>query len=100
GRHRRSPPFPPRRSSDLEWDAACAYLEGLRPPGETDCGEGRTVRTHSTASCVNMLRGVAGQAECAAVGADYARCAAALDAVDVRSEEHTSELQSRENLVC
>ena len=71
---------------EAEWEAACAHLEGLRPPGETDCGEGRTVRTHSNASCVNMLRGVAGQAECAAVGADYSRCAAALDAVDVCSE--------------
>ncbi|MCA9577053.1 MAG: hypothetical protein R3B40_04050 [Polyangiales bacterium] len=71
---------------ESEWEAACEHLEGLRPPGETDCGEDGMVRTHSMHGCLGMLRGVAGQDECAAVGADYSRCAAALDAVDVCSE--------------
>src|SRR5690606_40737944 len=35
-----------------------------------------------------------------AIGDEPARCGAVADLVRLRSEEHTSELQSRENLVC
>src|SRR5690606_41747269 len=94
------PAFPTRRSSDL---AACCGCATLPPPSG---------RTESTA-----LRGT-DDTRLGAVHAGYARWRKAVLEAGVtlyeykpvaptpragaaaRSEEHTSELQSRENLVC
>src|SRR5690606_39999765 len=91
------PPFPPRRSSDLhpELQPPRRYpteVAGLlvererllqRPRHHLAALEtiGAHVRRTVTGVCLHML-----------IGASPSRC--------YRSEEHTSELQSRENLVC
>src|SRR5690606_41248336 len=92
------PSFPTRRSSDLR----APLVAELGPPGEVDLD---VVALDDREVGVVLRRGVAvperdGEAQEIAPPADRA-----LDVVDsedgrVRSEEHTSELQSRENLVC
>src|SRR5690606_41594936 len=80
GDHRDLHSFPTRRSSDLEAGLAGGRQRGMRGALRQLVGQGG-------------LEGVAGHR----LGKD------ALDAGvagDHRSEEHTSELQSRENLVC
>src|SRR5690606_40743181 len=94
GLRRDLPPFPARRSSDL-WAAgshqravaSAAFLaEEIAPytltsrAGETVVADDDGVRADTTPESLARLRGAF-----AATG---------------RSEEHTSELQSRENLVC
>src|SRR5690606_41472583 len=86
--HRDLPSFPTRRSSDLV-DVHRPAVRGERDPGE-----------------LAPLR-VLGRARVLPVAGQRVHLAAPGDAVDVlgaaavlRSEEHTSELQSRENLVC
>src|SRR5690606_40268273 len=80
--HRDLHSFPTRRSSDLTGTAVANIKEAWRWPGAT-CGRrarekmgGLPVKTHLLAA------------------------AAAVALTVSRSEEHTSELQSRENLVC
>src|SRR5690606_41987075 len=90
------PPFPTRRSSDLGYafqmpDAEIALPEirecrayrqygALTVTGQADCVHGRAVIDHKTTGKVDLERYMGGY--------------------QWRSEEHTSELQSRENLVC
>src|SRR5690606_39501250 len=99
GYHRGLHSFPTRRSSDLatQWD------------DDTDVDEfGNCTIDPGTGACANMPDGVL-QApfECYdyafglcpdPIGAMFALWGAGEPAT--RSEEHTSELQSRENLVC
>src|SRR5690606_39429723 len=94
--HRVLPPFPTRRSSDLE---ACSSCVGSHEAGALaeapSLVEGRPTRNpHAAlAYCERMTP-----------RADVQLVREALeDALPpslARSEEHTSELQSRENLVC
>src|SRR5690606_40552582 len=95
--HRSLPPFPTRRSSDLidpdarvkaamnEINAAQRMRKAAEERGEAE----RILRVKQAQGEAesNVLRGkgIAGQRKAI---------------VDGRSEEHTSELQSRENLVC
>src|SRR5690606_41239608 len=81
--------FPTRRSSDLQLGLDALVLgDAAHPPGDAaehqrdrcDGRDGR--REHPLASTLAQLLAVPGERE--------------LE----RSEEHTSELQSRENLVC
>src|SRR5690606_41432700 len=88
-------PFPTRRSSDLD-EAALrrAVAAHDRGSGTVWAGDNRS-GFHGAATCVRWIRSDADVAE--AIAFFGARC----DRVRVmRSEEHTSELQSRENLVC
>src|SRR5690606_41884527 len=71
--HRDLHSFPTRRSSDLCWSSHSR----LAP-----------IRTHCTASRPIPRRGRTGSGRCTGCLTNW------------RSEEHTSELQSRENLVC
>src|SRR5690606_42024174 len=84
--------FPTRRSSDLESDDADLVLLDLTMPGA------------SGLSGVVALKGLHTSLPIIVVSAhDDAvtiRRALELGAAGFRSEEHTSELQSRENLVC
>src|SRR5690606_41322832 len=83
--HRLLPPFPTRRSSDLNNSApgpAVGFGLSARLSGRCD----RTLRS------APITRFGSGRALCPAVGFERA--------IGSRSEEHTSELQSRENLVC
>src|SRR5690606_42149500 len=79
-------PFPTRRSSDLMRSSCGSYHLRTRPiwPG------------HSEASVSMPSSPVsAAQSSAALPGIRYSR-----STLHERSEEHTSELQSRENLVC
>src|SRR5690606_39803868 len=87
--HRHLPSFPTRRSSDLAWwrrfasrlgpaQALFTLLPGGVPAGGTEVAKSEEARP---APPEPSSEGDHGQGE-------------------VRSEEHTSELQSRENLVC
>src|SRR5690606_42030040 len=80
--------FPPRRSSDLEAGRAAEVRALVVPPPPPD-GPRR----------FDPLPEVVPAPSADAVPADDPT-AAEVDAVRIRSEEHTSELQSRENLVC
>src|SRR5690606_40896919 len=86
--HRALHSFPTRRSSDL-----CTLVGGVRaadspakgrPSGPLPCETGPALRRRAWRDPAPLLRG--------------RRFGLALG--DERSEEHTSELQSRENLVC
>src|SRR5690606_40719799 len=88
------PSFPTRRSSDLviiKSDGEGAYLSG-------DLAYYLDKRERGFDRCLIML----GADHHGYVGRMMAMCAAFGDepGVNLRSEEHTSELQSRENLVC
>src|SRR5690606_41033555 len=78
--------FPPRRSSDLGRDGAGAAAgdagAGLRRPA----GDGHRLR-------LDRARGDGGESR-------GGRLRDEADPSEARSEEHTSELQSRETLVC
>src|SRR5207244_10906856 len=71
-------PFPTRRSSDLRADAARGDADRRPGAGESDLGGRRGRKDHARAR----------------------RHQAAPRAVRGRSEEHTSELQSPDHLVC
>src|SRR5690606_39651374 len=84
-------PFPTRRSSDLGGDGERLVerlqlgVERARPlpvPGHGGLVDGAHLRAHHVR------------------GDEDAAATAGLEAAQERSEEHTSELQSRENLVC
>src|SRR5690606_42065012 len=99
GDHRELHSFPTRRSSDL--------LEGfgfVRGPGggvAVDRGQdaGGLLAAHDADAAVGPGEQEAGRIGPAA-HAVVARAETAADQDGERSEEHTSELQSRENLVC
>src|SRR5690606_40366422 len=85
-----------RRAAGLGAAAVVAGVgDGAGPQGAAGEGVGAALGEAATAAdAVGRALGEAG----AAVGE---KAGAAADAAgDVRSEEHTSELQSRENLVC
>src|SRR5690606_41237460 len=89
------PPFPTRRSSDLT-PPACghtglSYLAAIRPtlsislsPPRRHASTWTTSSAPDSMNCLNTIR--------------FWQCSP--EATPTRSEEHTSELQSRENLVC
>src|SRR5690606_39877929 len=86
--HRYLPPFPTRRSSDLfhriggtAADASSSWSSASGADRLPDC----TSRSARRSRAVRLLP-----------AASSSSCSAS----NVRSEEHTSELQSRENLVC
>src|SRR5690606_41863161 len=91
--HRALPSFPTRRSSDLiDFDGVGAVMKiGVE--------KGRSTRK-------DIKLGICGEHGgdpqsvmfCHKIGLDYVSCSPRR--VPIRSEEHTSELQSRENLVC
>src|SRR5690606_41830943 len=83
--HRGLPSFPTRRSSDLM--AASA-------PTRLDCACRSSFASSASAAKTVPL------ASCAASGRPSRRVATCSLRHWLRSEEHTSELQSRENLVC
>src|SRR5690606_40578976 len=89
--------FPPRRSSDLGRGTKVVSCPTgfIRPCAALLNGEGHTVNSPPTAvvpAHVEVTVRVAGE--------DARLVCILSEAVDTRSEEHTSELQSRENLVC
>src|SRR5690606_41050496 len=84
-RHLRS--FPTRRSSDLDLEIARAEMTAMGGAGED--GDFR-MRVRAPFSGVISERGFV----------PGGRVEAGAPLFTVRSEEHTSELQSRENLVC
>src|SRR5690606_41978413 len=73
--HRYLHSFPTRRSSDLGWPIWLRLWRRPASPSSSSCTAGRGACCSSTS---------------------FPACPGAL----ARSEEHTSELQSRENLVC
>src|SRR5690606_40021863 len=86
--------FPTRRSSDLE---ACAE-HGLEAPRiVTECG--RAMTAHHAVLVANVTE-VEEAPEGRVPPAHDDEPAVIRRLREVRSEEHTSELQSRENLVC
>src|SRR5690606_40348445 len=89
--HLALPSFPTRRSSDLDFDGAL-YLDNtlLAQEGSPSPVSGRNWR--SLGSAVVALNDAGQWAMRAQLDGDTSS--------DIRSEEHTSELQSRENLVC
>src|SRR5690606_41695455 len=88
--------FPTRRSSDLWWNdahtARWVAEDGIRRMQEV-LGDGFT--TSALAPRAYLIAGFANRILGESV------CQAVIDGgAPTRSEEHTSELQSRENLVC
>src|SRR5690606_40913142 len=93
------PPFPTRRSSDLE------QVDEVRDLRLQQLGQGGVallvgVGEHDALDLVTTVPEelVLGAAQADALGAAVPGALGVL--AGVRSEEHTSELQSRENLVC
>src|SRR5690606_41938981 len=78
------PSFPTRRSSDLGTGA---------PPHSRIRTDDRSASAHQ--GCWAMVRNIAGTPNM-----NVMRWRSMSSNADPRSEEHTSELQSRENLVC
>src|SRR5205085_7428151 len=86
GAHRDLPSFPTRRSSDLR--------NTLRVTATRPCTPARAIGTFVAASCVMS-------SDCPLVRAASDASSFMLAApIVMRSEEHTSELQSQSNLVC
>src|SRR5690606_40717683 len=85
------PPFPTRRSSDLDVDAR-QVAHGHRPHGHAELAR-HAVDLFGTGALLHQELGLAG------VELEHPVADEAV-AIAGRSEEHTSELQSRENLVC
>src|SRR5690606_41327718 len=82
GDHRDLHSFPTRRSSDLPWHTCSLRRKAKKAPLRSRC-------------CC-MTRSWSGNLRCCC----WTRKFPLHDRVMQRSEEHTSELQSRENLVC
>src|SRR5690606_41161939 len=93
------PSFPTRRSSDLKVKVGDTLSEGgvvaLIEAADADADAAGDARSGSAAPAPKA-GGDAGGEERAQPEAD----AKTTPAAETRSEEHTSELQSRENLVC
>src|SRR5207249_10126574 len=93
-------PFPTRRSSDLDIHRAIGWTgiprrgENRRLPIETLAEPLHPFLKHLEVQVVRAGRGGCGELHAESLGA------AAEDAAIGRSEEHTSELQSRFDLVC
>src|SRR5690606_40315751 len=88
------PSFPTRRSSDLDHRA---IDEGLVRTAQ------RVAKSNAATPWADELRSLSEAVSADAAQLDAIREAAGIDGgtlKQLRSEEHTSELQSRENLVC
>src|SRR5690606_41874708 len=85
--HRDLHPFPTRRSSDL------SMITSMSSTGRSIRGSSRPL------TVMGMLAAAINHADTCAAATRNMTMAEVLPA-DNRSEEHTSELQSRENLVC
>src|SRR5690606_41950637 len=92
---RHLPPFPTRRSSALP-PLSGAFQSLRRCGGMPDTSRPGTCCTHSPSP--SRRRAVSLPPQTAPVSMAYTL--RAMVRPTVRSEEHTSELQSRENLVC
>src|SRR5690606_41311505 len=94
------PPFPPRRSSDLSRISPV----GSPTTGSTSMTTGKARMAiglaTAMAAALAMLPAAPATAQRAEAGAPAAGAAPDPAWILARSEEHTSELQSRENLVC
>src|SRR5690606_42076349 len=90
--HRYLPPFPTRRSSDLDPDVAGG--QPVHPVAGLPVGRGGAAAGECADAVTRQLREKVRQ-----VGARGVPVQSEA-ALGERSEEHTSELQSRENLVC
>src|SRR5690606_39569415 len=90
-------PLPTRRSSDLPIQSAMARASS---GGHAD----RVLGLGWVAAAVARSRAAAWRRSSGSVTADLGRCSFGIGSPQglngTRSEEHTSELQSRENLVC
>src|SRR5690606_41949596 len=93
--HHALPSFPTRRSSDLRRRRVLPQL-GHGLGGNVDAHD--HARPTTVRRVVHAVGAVAREA--AQVTQLYAQAAVADGLAEERSEEHTSELQSRENLVC
>src|SRR5690606_39536407 len=90
------PAFPTRRSSDLGFPALATTSAGFAfSQGLPDSGDTVVVGRDETLAHIASITAAVDLP----VSADF-MSGYGLDPEDVRSEEHTSELQSRENLVC
>src|SRR5690606_41303990 len=86
---------PPRRSSDL---GAAPVVD---TPPHHQRGTGAAGPAHAAITTIGSGLAILGAVgEAGPIGAGRAIAATAIDHYVLRSEEHTSELQSRENLVC
>src|SRR5690606_41066872 len=92
--------FPTRRSSDLQ-AAYCSRTSALRPPQEPCVQHQRPAireptlaASYSAVMATNSMSGLH-----VGISGSYGGINLGDEAI-LRSEEHTSELQSRENLVC
>src|SRR5690606_42039697 len=83
--HRDLHSFPTRRSSDLQLAEELTRDSGIDPE----------LSAHGM-----LMLSVADKEEALRWGQDNQRWLEPVDQANARSEEHTSELQSRENLVC
>src|SRR5690606_40308437 len=97
---RRLHSFPTRRSSDLRYEGRTAGIvpvafETVEFQFHDDDAE-RSIRAVNATRNVEA-RAIAGIAQREILGVPVFQCVVKIGA---RSEEHTSELQSRENLVC
>src|SRR5690606_41212364 len=93
GRPRAPPSFPTRRSSDLGFEAPNATVRG----GSITVTHGSVIAREigsPSAALTEIIVGPEGSIKAEMIYPNV-RCV-----VGQRSEEHTSELQSRENLVC
>src|SRR5690606_41385742 len=92
--------FPTRRSSDLHARDAARRL-AADCHGEARAGVRRVTPERATYLLAEYRAGIDAQLSLLRQLADVAREQREVTAAaDFRSEEHTSELQSRENLVC
>src|SRR5690606_41080746 len=96
--HRSLHLFPPRRSSDLSSRGTVTRGEGLRQTGMSDFFT--AALGFPTALFSFALIAVVGYWYLVVLGVLGIDTLDADTDADVRSEEHTSELQSRENTVC
>src|SRR5690606_41403852 len=92
--------FPTRRSSDLPAGAASRATRASKPEGNTSDPQRRDQRGTAVIPDTSLPGIHSRREEIACPGARGSQLiAAARSSSGVRSEEHTSELQSRENLV-
>src|SRR5690606_39622335 len=97
---RRHLPFPTRRSSDLPHTQPEA---GLAPPELSHVLNEVRAGSHSQRKCLEFYSNAERRARRVSARSCASRARTPLERVSIdrgmRSEEHTSELQSRENLV-
>src|SRR5690606_41017536 len=91
--HRRRPPFPTRRSSDL----TASFAMGMLDEG---AGQYDALSFADAADRLGMQWGTGAGLDDASVYVSALKMNLEPSIELMRSEEHTSELQSRENLVC